>query len=130
MIGFHRQFGPFETILHSARSAATDGAEAELVTDHVSRNRCTNEAQVSVVAAKLENETRSDHRTIVLLQIQETRAVVGCLCIHIGYLLAVLSSAVNPPLQAAILAPARDLRCYCGGKDRPIRAMTLYSCFA
>jgi hypothetical protein len=29
---------------------------------------------------------------------------------HIGYLLAVLSSAVNPPLQAAILAPARDLR--------------------
>jgi hypothetical protein len=35
-----RQFGPFETILHFARSAATDGAEAELVTDHVSRNRC------------------------------------------------------------------------------------------
>jgi hypothetical protein len=75
-----------------------------------------NEAQVrvhrrnGVVAVKLENETRSDHRTIVLLQIQEARAVVGCLCIHIGYLLAVLSSAVNPPLQAAILTPARDLR--------------------
>ena len=76
----------------------------------------TNEAQVrvhrrnGVVAAKLENETRSDHRTIVLLQIQEARAIVGCLCIHIGYLPALLSSAVNPPLQAAILAPARDLR--------------------
>jgi len=30
-----------ETIVHFARSAATDGAEAELVTDHVRRNRCS-----------------------------------------------------------------------------------------
>ena len=48
----------------------------------------TNEAQVrfhrrnGVVAAKMEDETRSDHRTIILLQIQEPPAVAGCLRIY------------------------------------------------
>jgi hypothetical protein len=50
----------------------------------------TNEAQVrvhrrnGVVVAKMEDETRSDHRTIILLQIQEAPAVAGCLCIPIS----------------------------------------------
>src|ERR1700722_19609384 len=76
----------------------------------------TNEAQVrvhrrnGVVTAKLENETRSDHRTIVLLQIQEASGSCGLLVYPYRISLAVLSSAANPPLQAAILAPARDLR--------------------
>ena len=50
----------------------------------------TNKAQVrvhrrnGVVAAKMEDETRSNHRPIILLQIQEPPAVAGCLRIPIS----------------------------------------------
>ena len=47
---------------------------------------------------------------------------------HIGYLFPALSSAVSPPLQAPVHARSDSHRS-CGGKDRPIRAMTVYFCF-
>src|SRR6476646_3907536 len=82
----------------------------------------TNKAQVrvhrrnGVVAAKMEDETRSDHRPLILLQIQEPPAVAGCLRIPISDLLAALSSTMN--LKAPMLAPVHTTsESYCGGKE-------------
>jgi hypothetical protein len=92
MIGFHppvwavRNDSPFCPVGRDRRS----GGRAHHRPCLPKPLQLTNEARVrvhrrnGVVAAKMADETRSDHRTIILLQIQEAPAVASCLCIPIS----------------------------------------------